>query len=252
MISFYSKNLIDQAIITTSSENALFPLINLKDARRSKVFRSQLNTAIIILDFNETSEIDTVMLTDNPRDGFGVSEFEIQFNATSNFSNPAFSVGLEFNQKHGLAIAEFPLQEYRFARIIITSSLDYCELSKIFIGKKIQFENEMGPDIGWSYADKELSKVSENRYGQRFVDVLGRQREISFSLTTLNKDELDQILEIYDDKGITKPFWVRIGNNDMINDMDRFGGMFFMNSIPRITNKAFGLYDLAMTIEEAM
>jgi hypothetical protein len=41
------------------------------------------------------------------------------------------------------------------------------------------------------------------------------------------------------------------GDDTMVNDPDRFAGMFFLETVPSITNKSFGLYDISMNLEEA-
>jgi hypothetical protein len=252
MISFYSSNLVDQSSISASTENALFPFSNLQDPRRTKVFRSTTNADSIVFDFGETSEVNSVLLVDSPRDGFGVITATLELNGTDSWGAPAYSTSITLNAVHGLGFKEFTTQNYRFARIVLTSTLGYCELAKIFIGKEITFTNNMGIDLGWTYQDKELSTVKENRYGQKFVDVIARQKQFAFSIRSMDKTELDQMLEIYDEKGSTKPFFVRIGDNSMINDSDRFSGMVYLTAIPQITNKSFGLYDMSMNLEEAM
>lgn len=252
MISFYADNLIDQSNITASTENALFPASNLTHAFRTKVFRSTSNSDSVVFDFLENSEVDSIIIVDNPRAGFGVTTVTLELNATNNWTSPAFSQVVTLNQVHGIGHAEFATQNYRFARIVMTSTLGYCELSKVFIGKKIAFANGMGIDLGWTYQDQDLSSVRENSYGQKFVDLKTRRRRISFSIKSMNPDEFDQVMEIYDAKSITKPFFMRLGCDDIINDTDRFSGMFYMDSVPPITNKSFGLYDISKTLEEAM
>lgn len=252
MISFYSDNLVDQANVTVSSENLLFPKSNLKDSRRTKIFRSNSNSDSIVFDFQETSIVDSILLVDDHRNGFGFSIAILEMNGTNEWSDPAFSQAITINHAQGFAFAEFPQESYRFARLVLSSTLGYCEVSKVFIGKKIAFANGMGINLGWTYQDKELSTIKENRYGQKFIDVITRQKQINFSITSMDPDELDQVLEIYDNKGSTKPFWMRLGCADMINDQDRFAGMYYMTAVPGITNRSFALYDISMTIEEAM
>jgi hypothetical protein len=252
MITFYSNNLVNQAeSIEATNSNALYPVNNINDPRRTKVLRTTTNSDSVVFDFGETSEINSIIIVDSLRDGFGVTTATLELSATNEFSSPLFSIVVQINITHGFAFASFPIESARFARLVLTSSLGYCELSKVFIGKSIEFENGMGIDLGWTYQDKENAIIKENRYGQKFVDVISRQKQISFSLRSMDKNELDQIFEIYDDKGITKPFFVRIGDTSMINDPDRFAGMFYLNSIPQVNNKSFGLYDMSMSLEEA-
>ena len=252
MIAFYSDNLIDSATISASSENLLFPKSNLTDFRRSKVFRSTSNSDSLVFDFGSVKSLDSIIIVDEPRKGFGVTSLTIQLNSTNTWTSPAFSQVLTINSTHGYAFADFSVQSFRYARLVMTSSLGYCELSNLFMGQKLSFASGLGIDFGWTYQDKDLSIIKENRYGQKFTDIISRQRVLNFAINSMNKDELDQVLKIYDDKGVRKPFFVKIGSTTMINDFTRFSGMFFLNSIPAITNKSFGLYDISMNLEEAM
>lgn len=206
----------------------------------------------MVFDFGETSEIDTIIMVDSSRDSFGVSTVTLELNATSDFSSPAFSVSVPLNIKFGLGLAEFPVESYRFARLVMTSTDDYCELSNVFIGKSISFDNGMGIDIGWSFNDRDLATSKENRYGQKFTDKIARRRNFNFSLNAMNPDEFDQVLEVIDHKGLTDPFFVRIGDDEMINDPERFTAMVYLDKIPTVTNIAYGLWGLQMGLEEAM
>jgi hypothetical protein len=252
-IRFYSENLVDQATIVASNPNALFPASNLQDSRRTKVCRSTTNSDSIVFDFQETSEVDSIILVDSPFDGFGVSTLTAQFNGTDSWGSPAATDALTFSATHGVGINELAtLRNYRFMRLVMTSTLGYCEPPKLFVGKKIALLGERSINYGWTYQSKDNSRVTENRYGQRFADTVSRQRQFNISFSNLDKDQLDQIFELYDDKGVTKPFFVRIGCDSMINNRDRFAGMVFMSSIPVITNRFFNNYSLSMVLEEGM
>ena len=250
MITFYSNNLVDLATITASNANALFPVANLKDARRSKVVRTTTASDSIVFDFGSSKSINSIVIVPSMA-GFGIATATLELNSTDTWTTPALSEAITLNTTHGFAYKEFLTQSLRYARLVFTSSLSYSEISKVFIGESISFENGMGVDLGWNYQDKELANIKENRYGQKFVDTILRQKQISFGLKSMNKDELDQVLEIYDSKGMTKPFFMRLGDTSMINDPARFSGMFYLNSIPQINNKSFGLYDMSMNLEEA-
>lgn len=253
-IKFYSGNLVDQATLTASTENLQFPLSNIKDPRRTKVFRSQTNADNFVMDFLETSEIDSVILVDNHKSGFGVATLTLELNGTNTWTAPAFSQALSIqSSKFGVGFDEFEtVQSYRFGRLVMTSTLGYCEISKIFIGKQIELLDEKSINYGWTYVDDDLSTVEENRYGQEFVDLVARRKKIVVSFSNMTKEQMDQIFEIYDEKGVTKPFYVRLGCANMTTDFRRFSGMVKMASMPLITNKSFGRYSFSMTLKECM
>lgn len=246
----YDHNLIDQATITCSSENALFPASNLKDPRLSKVYRSTSNSDSLVLDFQETSEINGIFVVASKRDGFGVSTVTIEFNATTNWASPAVTVSVPLSIKHGIGYVELDTTiAYRFARIVLTSSLGYCELSKVFIGKDIGLTRTIG--FGWTIKDEDLSKKQKNRYGQTFVDLVLRQKVIGFALKNMQKEDLAIINEMLDRVGETGAFYIRLGDETMVDDYRRFSGPVYLEDIPTITNSNFNRYNLSMSVREA-
>lgn len=246
----YSDNLLYQSKISASSENALFPLSNILDARRTKVYRSTNRVTEIILDFNETSEIDCFMIVDDKRNGFGVSSIQLEFYSTSNFDYAVGEEDIDLNPQLGLGYKEFAKKEFRFCRIKLESSLDYCEISNFFIGKKMDLGRSI--NFGWSIKANDLSRKTVNRYGQVFIDKISSQRTINCALSLLDKDQLDKILQWLDTHSEIRPFFVRIGCDNMVNDNRRFSGMVYLSDAPTITNSSFGRYNLSLSLTEAM
>lgn len=242
------RNLVDNANITASTTNLLFPISNIKDTRRTKVFRSTTNSDNLVFDLQETQLIDTVMILADKKGGFGISSVTVEFNATSDFSTPAFSVVVPLSTKFGIGFVEFAQIGYRFARVVMTSTLGYCEVSKIYIGKKLGMTR--GASFNWTIKDKELSLKQSNRYGQIFTDVIGRQKDLSFAISNFDKDDLDRINNLLDYHGESKPIWLIMGNELMINDNRRISGAYILDDIPTISNPYFNKYKLSMALKE--
>ena len=243
------ENLVDQSTLTASTENLLFPVSNIKDSRRSKVFRSTSNSSNIVIDMQETSLVDTIFIVADKRAGFGVATVTVEFNGTNSWGAPAYSIAVPFSTIHGIGFVELPAQiGYRFARVVMTSTLGYCELSKIFIGSYLALTRSI--NFGWTIKDEELSQKSRNRYNQLFVDVISRQKTINFSMSYLDKEDLDLVNSVLDDRGETKPFYIILGCSTMVNDNRRFSGPVFLDDIPTITNPFFNKYSLSMAVKE--
>ena len=249
--SIYSENLSDQATLTASTENLLFPLSNINDPRRSKVFRSTSNNDSIVFDFNEASQVDSFFIVGDKRSGFGVSTITLQFNATDSWGAPAASEVVTFSTQHGVGFKEFTAtHNYRFCRMVLTSTLGYCEISNVFLGKKLTISR--GINFGWSYRANEVSRETRNRYLQLFSDVILRQRRISCSISNMNKEDLDEFFKMYDDKGETKPFFIVLGcDGQNTNDHRRYSGMYYLESVPPIPNPSFNKYNVSMSLIEA-
>jgi len=245
----YSRNLVDQATITASSENALFPVSNLQDFRRSKVYRSTSNSDSIVLDFQESSEVNGIFILADRRAGFGISTVTVEFNGTDSWGAPAYSQVVPLSIENNLGYVELTSTiSYRFARIVLTSVLGYCELSKVFIGKDIGLTRTI--NFGWTIKDEELSQKQKNRYGQTFVDVILRQKIIGFALKNMQKEDLALINGLLDLVGETKPFYIRLGDDNMVDDYRRFSGPVYLDDVPTITNAHFNRYNLSMSVRE--
>lgn len=247
-LKFFYNNLVDTATITASTENLNFPKTNLVDPRRSKVFRSTTNSDNLVFDFGSAKDIDTIFVVDNPRSSFTLTSLSLDLNSTNSWGSPPFTQSVTLSNTFGVGYSIFSQQSYRYARVNLASTAGYCELPKIFIGKSLDIGR--GPSFNWNYQDKELSLFKENRYGQKFIDVISRQKVFNLQLNLLDKDMLDKLFEFYDAKGSTKPFYVLIEAE--ANDIKRFAGMVYMNSIPTISNSSFGRYSASLQLEEAM
>ena len=243
------ENLVDQSTIIASTENLLFPKGNIQDPRRSKVYRSTTNSDTLVFDMQETSTVDTIFIVADKRAGFGVSTIVVEFNATNEWSAPAYSIAVPFSTVYGIGFVELSTAiAHRFARVVMTSTLGYCEISKIFIGASLGMTRSI--NFGWTIKDEELSQKSKNRYGQLFVDVISRQKTINFSMSYLDKEDLDLVNGHLDRVGESKPFYIILGCLTMVNDNRRFSGPVFLDDIPTITNPFFNKYSLSMTVKE--
>lgn len=250
MITLYSNNLVDQATLTASSENLLFPLSNIQDSRRTKVFRSLANDTSIVFDLMETSEIDSFLIVSNPRSGFGVSTITIEANGTDSWATPAFTTTMTFSTKHGVGLKELDAAiNYRFVRMVFTSTLGYSEVANLFIGKKIV--PSRGINYNWTFRDEDQSSVKENRYGQKFVDLIGRQRLFNALIQNLDDENLNLLLDITDRKGKVYPFFVKIGCQAAMSDPYRFIAMVFFTTIPTNTNRHYNNWGFPLQLEEA-
>lgn len=246
----YDINLIDQSTITASTENAQFPVSNLKDTRTTKVFRSATNSDNIIFDFQETSEVNGIFIVPNKRDGFGVSTITIEFNHSSDFTSPPYSVSVPLSTQNNLGFVSFTSVFYRFCRVVMTSTLSYCEISKIFIGKETVLSKSIS--FGWTFKDEELSLKTKNRYGQIFADIISRQKIFGFAFKMLNKDDVGLLNTMFDRIGETKPFYISIGDNTIMDDYRRFSGPVVLEDVPTITNTHFNKFNLSVSAKELM
>ena len=188
------------------------------------------------------------MILAEKRNGFGIATATIQFNATNTWTSPAFSTTVSLSTSLKIGISTFTAISYRYARIVMTSTLGYCELSKIFIGSSLALSSNI--NFGWTVKDEDLSTKSSNRYGQQFTDVILRQKALSFSFKYINKDDLDLINTLLDSAAEYNPIWLWIGDNTMSVDYRRNSGAYIMTDTPTVTNTHFNKYSLTFSMKE--
>lgn len=249
---FLVYNLLPEAVITPSSVDAQYPASNLVDDRRTKTFRSTSNDTSIVLDFGTARAMDCLLMVDSGISSFGFITATIELNTSNTWVTPAYTQSVTIDSDNGFAYAEFSSkQTYRYARLVLTNTAGYCEVSKFFIGEAV----DLG-DIGFNYPVKfnkgTNATVQKNRLGQRFIDEINSQKTLSGSINNLTPDELDKVLEITDYASFTKPIWVYFPSNQshLINNPNRLSGYYYLKDDPDDTLSAGNYWSLSFQLEE--
>jgi len=253
-MKWYSYNLVNQegTILTASSENAQFPVNNLKHDFSSKVYRSTTPSANVVIDILNPQPVDSVIVKANFELGRGFNgDLTIEANATDEWSSPAFTTTLSLNDEFNFGKVEFNTEEYRFWRVSGTGS-EYLELANLFIGQKIELTSN-NIDYGWTLSSNDNTKSKSNDFGQEFFDIYNIQRMITCSYKLVNKTEFDQLYAMFDYNKTYIPVWCIVDDNGIIiNDKERFAGCFYFESIPSHKNSSFSLYDFSIKIKEVI
>lgn len=257
-VSFIYKNLIDLSTtsLTATTTNAFFPLSNLKDPRSTKVYRSTGTTTSVVIDLGSAMDCDTFAMVPHFSNGFGFTgNVTVEAHTSDSWGSPSFSVtltsGTDIDLTFNTAYEEFSAtQTYRYWRVTATGS-SFVEFSRLYLGKRNTILGRSF-NYGWKYQLNDNSKLTKNLYGQRFSDVINRQREFSFSFKYLTKDEVDQWFLINDYNGLTKPMFIKIGETTIANDIDRFSGQVYLDAIPEISNSVFSKFDLSVRMSEGL
>jgi hypothetical protein len=254
---FYNFNLVrdeQSSFVSVTSENAFFPISNLKDDRTTKVFRSVtgITTTQFVIDMLTNEEIDAVLLTGSVLEGLNVDSVTIEANNINDWTSPPFTETLDLSQKYNIGHKTFAQNTYRFWRITAENSGgNYVEIGNIFIGKATTLTTN-NIDFGWDWKDKDISKFRRNRYKQKFWDLLPKVKELKCNYKLLNLDEFEIIKDMVDANGRTVPVWVFVDDSGSLsNDFRRFWGYMTFKDSAKSKNVGFQLYDVRLSMEGA-
>jgi len=210
-ITFLSENyaLTSNLTLDTGTENAQFPLSNLKNEKTVKKFRSVGNAVVIVFDLLQTRDIEAVALAGDATGQFGITSASFKTSVTLDFSgSPVNSIGISTEQNMGYSIiAEV---SHRYVELTLTGTGSYVEVGSVYIGPKInlQSNNLSIGSFGYGYDDN--SVVSENRYGTKFIDKLPLRKTLVGSIEYATKAEQETLDDMFIFLGKTNPLWVII------------------------------------------
>jgi len=252
-LTFLSENYVNDAdlSIITGVSDSQFPLDNIKDLRTTKVFRSSDNTVELLVDLGVTQNIDSFAIVGSSTDGLGFTALTIKGSGSTDFTGST-PINIDLNQENNFGFKLFTEVNFRYWKLEFTGTGGFTEVSKIFLGKKIQFEENSFSQSSFRYVNNDNSRVSENEYEQPFVDIRTRNKTLSGTIQHMNRTEFDLLNEIFNRHGIRTPLWI-LTDPEGLSATD---GEFLFSIYGRfarvraISSSGFGLYNASLQIKQ--
>jgi len=208
-IIFLSENLNDTAVVslTTGTENSQFPLSNLKIESCAKKFRSQENAVVIVFDLLQTRTLDAIALHGDTNGQLGMTNASFRSSLTLDFtSSTPTNIPLSAEQRMGYAL--FTPVSHRYVELTLTGTGSFVELSNIFIGEHINLINQNISISTFSYGFNDRSSMSENNYGQQFIDKRNMTKTLGGSIQYCIKSEQQVLDDMFSRHGKSLPIWL--------------------------------------------
>lgn len=253
-ITFLSENMMKQAVLSlsTGTENAQFPLENIKNDATAVKFRSQENTVVIVADLQQTRTLDSFAVHGDSNEEFGLTSVSIKTSLTTDFSS-ATAIPIPVSAANLMGYEYFDSVDHRYVEITLTGSGSFAEVSNIFIGERINIEQNNFSIGSFRYANLDQSSTSKNDYGQVFVDERNVLKRLSGSLEFCTKSEQETIDNMVLRHLTKKPLWVIIdkdseGMNEGQYKLTIYG---YFNRSPQWTASGGQHYNLPMQINQA-
>jgi hypothetical protein len=247
---FLAQNLIKEADLTPSSENAQYPLSNLLDDRRSKVFRSTDNNLNIVIDLGTQRDINIVALVDSGLDTFGFNSATIELNNSDTWVTPIYSSAISMDVTFGFAYHQLPsTYNIRYVRLVFSNTIGYCEISKIFIGESADI-GDLCFNYPIQYKAAANKKVEKNRLGQKFIDEINTQKELSGSISTMTKEEAEPLMGLLDYASSTRPIWIIFPEGNITDNNNRLNGYYYLTDEPSWSFVVGNYWNISLDFEE--
>lgn len=250
-LTFLSENFVDDATLSiiTGTEDAQFPLSNLKDIRTTKVFRASENTVEVQIDLLLAQTVNAFAVVGSSTDGLGFTSLTIKGSPSTDFSGST-AVTIDLNAENNFGFKLFDDSPFRFWKLEFTGTGSFTEVSNIFLGQKEQFDNNSFSISSFRYTNNDNSRVKFNTFGQPFIDKRSRLKTISGTIQHMNTAEFDLLNEIINRHGKTEPIWIL---TDPTGESATDGEFLFsiyglFSRIPDIRYSGYALYNASLNI----
>ena len=247
----------DEVTLTPSTADSEFPVSNLKDQLRSKVWRTTAVTdQSVIIDLQTSEEIDSIAVFFRANQPIRLTQgatIRIEGNASLDFTSPLFSQVITLDTEN-LSISHFLTtpENHRYWRLFIDdpgNPYGHIEIPIIVLGKSIQFD---GVGIGFKWGLIDPSKSRRTRFGQKYSDVYPTRRTCSMEVPIETLANFESLVDFYESVGTTEAILFSLDPEELIFDKDRFliWGTFEDNF--DATHSAGNFFTMPFKVEEIL
>ena len=219
-LNLLSDNYMDVGTlsITTGAANAQFPLSNLQNPSTAKKFRSTGNTVVIEIDLLQTRDIDTIAVVGDATGQFGLTAMSVKTSVTTDFTGSPVN-NIDLSAEHNIGYSFITSVAHRYVEITLTGTGSFAEVGRIYVGERTNITQNSLSISSFRYAYQDRSRISSNRYGQKFIDELPLTKQISGRIEFATKSEQETIDDLFIRHGRHEPIWVIVDpDSDGMND----------------------------------
>ncbi len=230
-ILFLYQNLFDSATLTESSQATGFPVENLQNPFRTKVYRTAgtpAGTANIVIDHGMSKAINCIALT-------GYNWISAPSTLTLEFSvaYPAFTpVGADTqiltwaaspttNGNKAVIIKTFASKNYQYNRLNVVYAPGDWDLGRVFLGTYFQPTRNYLADWSMDFIDPSLGMVTIG--GQDHFDELEGYRPFSFSFLISTQAQFESFQAMINQVGIRKDLFIAFDYDSEPDELTVYG-----------------------------
>lgn len=255
-LTFLTNNrlLEGEVSMITGTENAQFPLKNIKHAFTTKVFRSNEGYVELLIDLKATDDINAFAIVGSSVNGLGFGDVKLQGSLSTDFTgSPVIPVDVSANHNFGFALFE-PEGAFRFWKLTFTNTGgDYVEVSNLYLGDKTEIVTNGITTESFKYSNEDNLNISANKYGQKFIDKFNNIKTLEGEVKFVNAEEFDLLNDMYIQTGQHLPVWALVDPEGQMGEDSEFmfSGYFYFGKDLKWQLAAPFLYNVKINLIEA-
>ena len=254
-ITFLSDNLVLDAelSLTTGSENIQFPLKNLQNVSTARKFRSDGNDVVIVIDLQQTRSFNAIAVMGDATGQFGITNMSFKTSVTTDFSMSTAQT-IPYNASQNMGYLFFTTEARRYVEITFTGSGSFVEVGAIFLAERIELPQNNLSTGSFKYINRDPSKVSKNRYSQRFIDELPLVKMLSGALQYCTVEEQFELDELFIKHGIHEPLFMVVDQDGagMTEGQYKLSIYGYITKTPQWSASGGQLWNTSIEVEEAI
>lgn len=210
----YWDNLLDDCVLTASTEVTAYEVENLQNIHRVQTWRTTgITSENVVIDAGLGNTIAPASLLISYHNLTSSATVTLQGNATDSWGAPSFSQALTLDYNADTIIVEVTgaSTAYRYWRIVIadtTNTDTYLEIGRIFIGDGLEVDKSASDSFSEVYKSTTVTQFSFS--GQPFSDVGVTYREYDLFFPYWDSDMKDDIHEMFQAVGAHTPVFLTI------------------------------------------
>lgn len=254
-ISFLSDNNVKDAVIslTAGTVNAQFPISNIKNDATVKMFRSNENNVVLLFDLQQTRTLDTVAIAGDGTNTLGLTSASIKTSLTTDFSG-ATAIPVPLSGEYNMGYEYFTAVDHRYVELTLAGTGSFVELSTIFLGQRINIEQNNLSIGSFRYGYTDTSEKRGNKYGTQFVDKRNKIKFITGGLEFCTKTEHDVLDEMFLRHGRSEPLWMIVDKDgeSMTDGQYRLTIYGYFDKSPRWSAAGGQHYNATVRVDQAI
>lgn len=246
--------------ITSTTEDAEFPVSNLSLNSRSQVWRSASATTTdrVVIDLGSAKDIDSfAMFFDalNPLPLTTSVTLKLQANATDSWGSPSVDETLTLDTKYKVASHFFSsTQNYRYWAVYVSDATNpnsQVQLDLLYLAEAAALSQV--PEIGFTDRIKDQSKARSTAYGHEYWDIYPNRAQRNFSWKAMSESDKILLKDIYTAVGNHDPIVTALDTDENIfTDKDEYLLYCRILGDYSAKQKFISFFDYRLNVREAM